>query len=641
MELLQARGHQWRDLKRSIATGTLAAGTYMVLGSSDEITVQAQTILEDAFQREYPVKYFLASGSGIFRIPCFLSFTKKEDKPEPLHATHFLTGEAFTRESYVKRALNEAVEGLEQMALRGSSPPQLILVEYLTPPTWLDLSFTVSLLRSEIPQNIPVVLLVHQSSASDSLAWQDYEMSASMLLTLYLCGGRMDQAVWQKIRDQLPGHSNCDRFIASRRVGSDMWISYANRQVAEMAEMAFQTWESGRKYELARSLLHTLPHSTGYPLLAIASETDDLATMLSIYSQAAVNTMLPEPKGLVRYFDHLRQAAQKAGDAPVTSMAHICYLSSQFLLDGEHSLQIYKRLQEIGLPDCIDRETEGFFWNTLGQQLVKMKYSEAWEYAEVCFRRSRKSFQCIESEHRSSIHMGLALIANGEALVAYKRRQGEVARQLEEIALEKSKDLTLAPNFQVHVRINLGDVFLHSLGDMDAALVRYGEALLVVSQIRKKFGFQVMPRQLAALRQQAALKLGSTFVQAGRYTEAITFLEYFLSSCKKEVGASGLGEESRTLECKTRLALAQAYLNTGQRRKAAASYWYILRHPQWLGPVTLKEVIAKLADFRPAIPECLQRRMEHLVSEQEAILADTIKVREVLTGMKKWDPPCF
>ena len=633
MKLLQASGQEWRDLKHAITAGTPPAGTFMVLGSSEEITVQAQTILEDTFQMEYHIRYFLCSGSGIFRLPCFLPFTNNEVTPEPLNATHFLTGESFARESLVKRALSEAVEGLEQMALRECQLPQLILVEYLTPPASLDLSFTVSLLRSEVPQHIPIVMLVHQPSVSDSLPWQDCDTIERIVLTLYLCTGRMRQAEWQKIRDQLPEKSICDRFIASRRVGSDTWICYANRQVAEMAERAFQTMEGVRKHELARSVLQALPHSTEYPLLAIASETDDLATMLSIYSQAAVNTALPEPEGLVRYFDHIQKIAQKADDATVMYMAHISYLGSQFLLGGEHSLQIYKRLQEAVLPDSIDKETEGFFWNTLGQQFVKMKHPEAWEYAADCFRLSRECFQCIALEDRPSIHMGLALIANGEALIAYKRQQGEKARQLEEFALEKSKDLVLAPNFQVHVRINLGDVFLRLLDDREAALVRYGEALLVVFQIRKKFRLQAMPKRLAALRQLAALKLGSTFVQAERYNEAIDFLEHFLSYSKKDAGASGFGEERSIVAFKTRLALTQAYLKTGQLRKAAASYWHILRHPQWLEPVALKEVVAKLSDCRPAIYERLQRRIERIVSEQEAIIADTVKVQEVLTEM--------
>src|SRR6185437_3806194 len=193
MEILQATGQKWHDLKYSIATGALCAGTFMVLGSSEEITVQSQTVLEDAFQREYPIQYFLSSGSGIFRIPCFLSFINKEDMPEPFSAAHFLTGDAFTRESYVKRALSEAVEGLEQMALRECQPPQLVLLEYLTPPAWLDLSFTVSLLRSEVPQHIPIVLLVHQSSVSGSLPWRDYDTIERVLLTLYMCAGRMHQ----------------------------------------------------------------------------------------------------------------------------------------------------------------------------------------------------------------------------------------------------------------------------------------------------------------------------------------------------------------------------------------------------------------------------------------------------------------
>lgn len=634
MKLLQAAGQEWRDLKYSLAAGTPPAGTFMVRGPSEEITVQVQSILADTCQREYHLKYFLCSGSGIFRLPCFLPVTNTKVAPEPFNASHFLTGGAFARELFVKETLSAVVEELEQTGLRKSQLPQVILVEYLTPPAWFDLSFTVSLLRSELPQHIPLVVLFHQSSASDSLPEQDCDSIERMLLTLYLCAGRMPLAEWRKIRDQLPEPGRCDRFIASRQVGSDTWICYANRQVAELAERVFQTTQAVRKHALARSVLQALPHSIGYPLLAIASETDDLATMLSIYSQSAVNTALAEPGGLISYFDHLQKIAQKAGATTLASIAHVSYLSSQLLLSREHSIQIYKRLQETILPDSIDKEIQGFFWYTLGQQCVLMKHPEAWGYAADCFRLSRECFQCAGLEKRPRVQMGLALIANGEALIAYKRGQGEQARQLEEFALEQSKDLVQATNFQVHVRINLGDVLLRSLGDREAALVRYGEALLEVSQIRKKFKLQTLPKRLTTFRQQAALRLGSTFVQAERYNEAIDFLEHFLSYAKTDAAASGFGEESSTVAFKTRLALIQAYLKTGQQRKAAAAYWHILRHPQWLEPVALKEVAAKLTDCRPAIHQRLQRRMQQIVSEQEAIIADTVKVQEVLTEMQ-------
>jgi tetratricopeptide (TPR) repeat protein len=634
MNFLQASSQEWRDLRNSIASGTLRPGLFTVLGHSEEIAVQAQSILEDTFQPGYHVKYFLCSGSGMFRLPCFRPFSPKEVTPESLLALPFLTGAAFTRESFVKEALSEALEELAQTAIRTSQLPQLILVEYLTPPAWYDLSFTVSLLRSEVSQYIPIVLLVHQSSDRDCLLWQRCDTIESILIMLYLCAGRIRQADWQKIRNQMQESSIYDRFIASRRVGSDSWICYANRQVAEMAERAFQTAEEARKREIASNVLQILPCSTGYPLLAIASETDDLTAMLSIYSQEAVNAALCEPGGLVRYFDSVQKMAQRAGDSTLMDMAYLSHLSSQFLLGGDRSTQIYERLQEIALPGNVDKETQGFFWNILGQQFVKMQRPEDWRYAADCFRLGRECFQCVEQEDQLRVRMGLALIANGEALIAYKRGQGEKARQLEEFALAKSKDLVLATNFQVHARINLGDVLLRSLGDREAALTRYGEALFEISQIRKKFRLQILPRRLAANRQIAALKLGSTFVQAERCHEAIDFLEYFLSSSKKDAGANTFGEESRILAFKTRLALAQAYLKTGQQRKAAASYWQILRHPQWLEPAALREVIAKLRECQPAIGEPLQKRTERIVSKQEAIIADTVRIQEVLTAIQ-------
>ena len=74
MRIMQISSSEWRDLKGSIETGNTPAGVFLAHGPSEEIAVQAQAILEDASHREYPFRYFLCSGSNVFRVPCFLPF---------------------------------------------------------------------------------------------------------------------------------------------------------------------------------------------------------------------------------------------------------------------------------------------------------------------------------------------------------------------------------------------------------------------------------------------------------------------------------------------------------------------------------------------------------------------------------------
>src|SRR5437868_2581219 len=84
MRIMQISSSEWRDLKGSIETGNTPAGVFLAHGPSEEIAVQAQAILEDASHREYPFRYFLCSGSNVFRVPCFLPFPGKGSTPEPL-----------------------------------------------------------------------------------------------------------------------------------------------------------------------------------------------------------------------------------------------------------------------------------------------------------------------------------------------------------------------------------------------------------------------------------------------------------------------------------------------------------------------------------------------------------------------------
>ena len=281
------------------------------------------------------------------------------------------------------------------------------------------------------------------------------------------------------------------------------------------------------------------------------------------------------------------------------------------------------------MPGTIDQATGMIFWYMLAESLAIMDHPEGWEYAAECFRLSRECVKHMNSVGPVAERQNLAAIANGEALIAFKQHQGEKARQLEEFAVERLKNHIR----QVHIKTNLGDVYLRLFGDVESALVQFGGALLAASQACKSAKQPVTPESIRPLRLRAAIKMGSTLMQVGRDEEAMHLLEQLLHDLEKSADLSRRGADYANAVLKTRLALAQVYLKLGRQREAALCYWRVLRHPRWLEPKALREVIAKLHDCRADMPDCLRSRMERIVGSKNTP-DRRAKVQEVLAEMQ-------
>ncbi|MEO8970023.1 MAG: hypothetical protein ABI406_00300 [Ktedonobacteraceae bacterium] len=635
MQFMQVLAREWNDLKRTIRAGSTPVGACMVLGPSEEIAVQAQVLLTDAAQQGYRVRYFLCSDSGIFRVPCFLPLTGKEVPPEPFEASRYLSKRLRAEGLIVRKIMGRTIRELEHSALSEAHDSQLVVIEYLTPPSTLDLTFTLQMLKSAVPRNMPLIMLCHQQPVNDQLSRQSNDTLENMLSALYLCGGRMRLADWHNIFELLPEKDLCERFISTRCVGGETCVCYASSQVAEMAGNAFHHMEPMRRRTLAQAVVQRLPRdSSGYPLLAIAAETHELKTMLAVYSHEAAETALAEPKALIRYFERLRQAALAEGEATTADMAYLLSLYSPVYLNRACAVQAYQKLRGV-LPGTIDQETGMIFWYMLAESLAIMDHPEGWEYAVECFRLSRECTKLMNSVGAVAERQNLAAIANGEALIAFKQHQSEKARQLEEFAVEQLKNHVR----QVHLKTNLGDVYLRLFGDVESALTQYGGALLAASHACKSAKQPVTPESIRPLRLRAAIKLGYTLMQVGRDEEAMYLLEQLLRDLEKAVGLSKRGADYADAVLKTRLALAQVYLKLGRQREAALCCWRILRHPQWLEPKSLRDVITRLHDCRADIGNRLRSRMERIVCEQEILLVNVAKVQEVLTEMQ-YNPEC-
>lgn len=630
MQFMQVADREWSDLKRAIQAGSTPVGACMVFGPSEEIAAQAQAVLMDACQQAYRVRYFLCSDSGLFRVPCFLPLTGKEVPPEPFDASRYLSKRLRAEGLIVRKIMGRTIRELEHSALSETHDSQLVVIEYLTPPSTLDLTFTLQLLKSAVPRNMLLVMLCHQQPVNDQLSQQSNDTLEYMLSALYLCGGHMRQTDWRNIIELLPAKELYGHFTSTRCINGDTWVCYADSQIAGMAEKAFHSMEPARRRVLAQAILQRLPRdSSGYPLLAIAAETHDLKAMLAVYSHAATETALAEPKALVRYFERLRQTAQIEGDTTTTDMAYLLSLYAQVYLNRTCAVQAYQKLRGV-LPGTIDQATGMIFWYMLAESLATMDHPEGWEYAAECFRLSRECVKHMNSVGPVAERQNLAAIANGEALIAFKQHQGEKARQLEEFAVEQLKNHVR----QVHIKTNLGDVYLRLFGDVESALLQFGGALLAASRACKSAKQPVTPESIRPLRMRAAIKMGSTLMQVGRDEEAMHLLEHLLHDLEKSADLSRRGADYAEAVLKTRLALAQVYLKLGRQREAALCYWRILRHPQWLEPKALREVIARLYDCRTGIHDRLRSHMERIVCEQEALLADVAKVQEVLAEMQ-------
>lgn len=628
MRLMHVSDKEWSDLRHTLEAGSGPAGAFMVLGPSEEIAGQAQALLEATSSQGHHVRYFLSSGGGVFRVPCFDSVVGSSMVPEPIDAYHLLAGRLNSKVPTSQDAVSNAVSELERAMIGESRVPRLVLIEHLTVPAKDDLSFSLLVLRTALPHRIPVVFFVHEPDVSDSSRGQHRHVADELLCMLYLCGGRVRAAEWYSMTEHLPAPGLFDQLVATRRIGSDVWFCYANCAIAEMAESAFGEMNQESRRKLASRALQALPTGTGYPLLAIASETGDLGTMLSRYSWGVVTAALLKPEGVVRYFDRLRGIAEAMGDPSLIGIATINYLASLLYVDRANAMQIYKSLRGVP-PSNIDKRAEAVLWFVLGQGLALMELAEAWECAADCFRLSRECLCYVSEVSREAIQLSLASIANGEALLAYKQQEAEKARRLEELALTEMKDVDSHLYFQMHVKTNLGDVLLRLFSDIEGAIAQYAGALLMSTQVRWRLKRRLAPKKADRFELRAAQKLGNALLQAERYEEAIQVFEAVLARLER---ASGRNEKEAVAALKARLALAQAYSKVGRDRSAAVCYWHILRRPEWLGPDALRDVVSKLRCYRPEIHERLRSRMERIVSMQEETMVGVTNAQRVLTS---------
>src|SRR3954453_16123733 len=107
MKLIHTGDKEWRDVRDALAMGSALEGAFTVLGPTEEIVEQVQLILAGASLNRHSVRYFLCSGSRVFRVPCYVSFENSQMAPSPIKAHDLLAGYLAPKVSLAQQVVSE------------------------------------------------------------------------------------------------------------------------------------------------------------------------------------------------------------------------------------------------------------------------------------------------------------------------------------------------------------------------------------------------------------------------------------------------------------------------------------------------------------------------------------------------------
>lgn len=622
MRYIKGVEKEWDDFRNELEEGEASAGIVLIEDYSEVVAQQVQLLLQNASAKSEAFQYFLSSGNEQFRVPCFMLFAKGEAVSEPIRHFHILQEQSSTARQPLL-----AVDQLVQSVVDDSSGPRFIVIEYMTPPGRHDLIFTSQLSCSPLLQYIPILIFVHRGHHGGRQCPTERAVR-EMLSLLYLCGGRVRAEDWARLTDKPVGYDVDTLLFASRRIASETWVCYAHRGVAEMARDLYRDLEQDERDKLARHVMNVLPNNISYPLLAIATETNEIEAMQSKYSLKAVNVALAEPKSAVRYFESLYRLAQRTDNDVLIGVSYICYLAAPVYVDLSQALEIYQRMQQTCLR--VEPTIEANFWMFLGQRLAVMNVTEAWAYAADCLCRSRAIFDDLyhaEKIKRLEWRFHLAIIAKIDALAAYKSGQGERTRHLMEFAIAELVPIVSGLSYLLDARINFGDALLRLLGDTQSAIAQYEESIGSLLNLSKKLKSRLGLSDYGILR--AAQKLGDALMLVERYEEAVQIFEMLLGRLVNEPALDSKDLAQKRMNA--RLSLAGAYLKIKRPRSAATCYWLILHQSDWLNLRDLNETVQKLSMLRPNLHQLLQQRIDAIITIQRKMLRDVTTIQRILS----------
>ncbi|HZO71191.1 MAG TPA: hypothetical protein VFB60_03250 [Ktedonobacteraceae bacterium] len=594
-------------------------GQYLVAGTSGAIDPCVRQLLDTCASQGHSIYYFLCSGSQPFHVPCYLCYSglsSTEQLPSPDAILDALRNKSYTPQNVTKQLERIIVEN-------ASHAPPIIIIECITPPQTSDSVFIEQLLAVSATRGVfPVALFLHQYETDQQVASQPcHSDSQESTLLLHLCGGRVRAADWERLtgfQSSLSTGKDVHPLITTRSVGAETWFCHAGRQVAEQAAAAFSRLEQWERERLIRKVLQGVQSPTDYPALALAIGVENLELPLTRRAFPALERALTEPRMMSKYFFHLRRYAKHVGDTDLTATATLNYIASLLCLPDVQANRLYNVLCHY--EGALDGRSLARLYGELGQRLVKGKKASLLEAAAGSFQRSRRYLDEIEYLKDEERLSATAAIANGEALLACKRGQPEIACQIETDGLAGLQQVTHPTAQEVLLRTNLGDLYLRMLGNPDAAMQQYLTAYRLA-----------IKSSSIAVQCYIAPKLAELLIQKGQQEQAIEILEMFLARRADGSGATQVMEERTAL--KAQLNLAQAYWQIGHYRRAAFWYWRLLRRPHSLAPTTLRGIVLNLQHCRPAMSQPLSARMGRIIANQEHMLVSIKQIRNYLIRM--------
>jgi hypothetical protein len=566
-----------RDFVDSMRRGAIRSGAYWVSGPSSEVGAAAHQLLDQRTR----VAYFLIAGSQESRVPCFRAADRGISRaPRPADALDLIN---------TLPSGQQVFDEFERAELRGASGVASIVVESITPASDEELAFVRLALTSRLAQYRPVIVLTHNRCSE---AFDVDEASLHTLSALFLTGGRIRATDWDAA-----GLDSGQRGVVDRRVvNGETWYTYAGRQIVSDAP--------GRHSSKAlKQLLQVIAGQPWYPVLRIASRSDTLDELLEAYSpQALAAALTDDPRGAARYFRRLERVARAAGKTDMARIAAANYLA---ITSSARPVRAYRVAASGGAPG-LEPDHAARLWFAIGQSLARESEAEAQSLAVDAFHRSAAAAS-LPSQQHSRMMSRVAAAANGEALVAYKRRQIPRARSLEESALRAVASAGESHELRAQailLRSHLGDIYLRGLNDpgsaLDAYRVAFEQALASPADDELRY---VVPRLAAAL-------LG-----LGQPAEAADALMQLIARTRRRTRSLALSSDGVLL--KAHLTLAEAYLRSGDQRGAAACYWSLVRSRR-LAPAAARGVAANLRQCHPRLSARAEGALERTLAQHEA-----------------------